>query len=86
MRLTDISVSRVHAQLTHKHGKFLIFDNSSKFGTLIKVQDRQQLTDERCAIQIGRTVLVCSIKPIASLKGKKEHGQVVQQEYREAKI
>lgn len=35
IRVTDISVSRVHALITFKDGKFVVQDNNSKFGTLI---------------------------------------------------
>jgi len=33
LRISDISISRVHALLKYKDGKFLVFDNESKFGT-----------------------------------------------------
>lgn len=74
LRLPDISVSRIHAHMTYQHGRFVITDNSSKFGTLVKIHSRHLLSDERCAIQIGRTVLICVIKPVQSLKFRPKEG------------
>ena len=37
IRLTDISVSRSHAQIIFKGDQFYIKDQKSKFGTLIKL-------------------------------------------------
>lgn len=36
IRITDISVSRNHAQIKNVGNSFYVFDNKSKFGTLIK--------------------------------------------------
>lgn len=36
IKITDISVSRTHAIIRKKDGSFYIFDNKSKFGTLIR--------------------------------------------------
>jgi hypothetical protein len=36
IRITDISVSRNHALIKFQNGAFHIFDNKSKFGTLVK--------------------------------------------------
>jgi len=40
IRISDISVSRFHALIKYQNGKFLITDNNSKFGTLIKLNKR----------------------------------------------
>ena len=40
----------------------MIFDNNSKFGTLIKIQDEIPITEAKTAVQIGRTVIICSLK------------------------
>jgi pSer/pThr/pTyr-binding forkhead associated (FHA) protein len=74
MRITDISVSRIHATIAYKNGKFLLYDNASKFGTLVRIPQKLSLSEDRCAIQVGRTVLVCSVKPLSLLKAKKEEG------------
>lgn len=57
LRISDISVSRVHAHLKYIDGKFLILDNESKFGTLILLQNDYKINMEKAAIQIGRTVV-----------------------------
>jgi len=36
IRITDISVSRNHALIKFIGNSFIVFDNKSKFGTLIK--------------------------------------------------
>lgn len=40
----------------------MIFDNNSKFGTLIKIQNDLPITESKTALQIGRTVIICSLK------------------------
>lgn len=37
VRISDISVSRCHAMIKFKNGRFMLEDNNSKFGTLIRV-------------------------------------------------
>ena len=39
IRITDISVSRSHAEILFKDDKFYIKDRRSKFGTLVKMKD-----------------------------------------------
>lgn len=39
LRISDISVSRIHAHLKFEDGQFKIYDNDSKFGTLILLND-----------------------------------------------
>lgn len=38
LRINDISVSRVHALIKFKEGRFFLEDNLSKFGTLVLVK------------------------------------------------
>jgi len=56
LRISDISVSRIHAFLKFSEGKFLIYDNESKFGTLILLNKDYDIKNDKAAIQIGRTV------------------------------
>lgn len=44
-------------------GKFIVFDNNSKFGTLVKLQKSFPIRMDRIAVQIGRTVITCTLKP-----------------------
>ena len=64
LRISDISISRVHALLKYKDGKFLIFDNESKFGTLILLNRSYEIQNDKAAIQIGRTVFTFVLKYI----------------------
>ena len=57
LRISDISVSRFHSFIKYDKGLFSIFDNNSKFGTLILIQKPVQIKAEKLAIQVGRTVI-----------------------------
>ncbi len=57
LRITDISVSRLHAILRCTKEGFILEDNSSKFGTLILENGPVSLSPEvRQVLQVGRTV------------------------------
>ena len=56
LRITDISVSRVHTILTMVKNNFILFDNDSKFGTLIELNKNYPVLSTKAAIQVGRTV------------------------------
>ena len=47
VRINDISVSRCHAMLHFSNGAFFVEDNSSKFGTLVKVPDGIYITQHK---------------------------------------
>lgn len=64
VRVTDISVSRLHAYLTKSvQGYFYLMDNDSKFGTLALVKT-PLLLKPNCStvLQIGRTLFDIDIK------------------------
>eukprot|EP01019_Chilodonella_uncinata_P004197 GABU01005088.1.p1 GENE.GABU01005088.1~~GABU01005088.1.p1 ORF type:complete len:395 (-),score=109.77 GABU01005088.1:8-1132(-) len=65
LRISDISVSRVHAMLQYEkdRSEFLIVDNESKFGTLILLNKDYKIKNDKAAIQIGRTVFTFILKP-----------------------
>lgn len=64
VRISDISVSRCHATIKFKEGNFIIEDNSSKFGTLVKCTEKVIVkSTSSLVIQIGRTVISVSTKP-----------------------
>ena len=50
LRISDISVSRIHAHLKFEDGKFLIYDNDSKFGTLILLTDKYPVKVDKAAV------------------------------------
>lgn len=57
IRITDISVSRNHARIKMNADGFYLYDNKSKFGTLVRDQnifDLEVGSVER-GIQMGRT-------------------------------
>jgi len=60
--VNDISVSRIHASIKYENGRFLIFDNKSKFGTLVQVNEPIEVTNDKMVIQCGKTVVAFSLK------------------------
>lgn len=61
--ISDISVSRFHAIIRYQNGKFVIVDNNSKYGTLVKLEDAIELRGEKLGFQSGRTLITISVKP-----------------------
>jgi len=60
--VSDISVSRNHSSIHYKDGKFLLFDNNSKFGTLVQVENPVEISPEKTILQCGKTVIILSVK------------------------
>ena len=69
VRVTDISVSRLHAVLIKStQGYYFLTDNDSKFGTLALVKTPLELQpDTLTTLQIGRTLFDFEIKNTNSL-------------------
>ena len=63
LKINDISVSRLHAQLKCTPDGYFIEDNNSKFGTLALVPNLEINPQLSRAVQIGRTVISLSVKP-----------------------
>lgn len=60
IRITDISVSRDHAQIKwHRDGTITVLDLMSKFGSAIQVQKPLQINSQ--TLQIGRTLIKCKV-------------------------
>lgn len=58
VRVSDISVSRCHAQIRYCDSKFYLEDINSKFGTLVEISKPYCLEiNAPIAVQAGRTVL-----------------------------
>lgn len=75
LRINDISVSRLHAIIKYKEGRFLLEDNTSKFGTLVLIKKRTPLVPGfNKAVQIGRTVVNFSVKSLANYPSKGPSG------------
>ena len=60
--MTDISVSRLHSHIKYDNNRFTIFDNCSKFGTLVKLQTPVLFGFDQIGLQIGRTVITFQTK------------------------
>lgn len=66
LRISDVSISRLHAQIKLIDGHFYLQDEKSKFGTLLAIQDRVIPVPHHSAnpsfitLQCGRTVIVLS--------------------------
>lgn len=61
LRVTDISVSRLHAVLSCKSNGYYIEDSTSKFGTLALTTQAELDPTTVMALQIGRTVIRCEV-------------------------
>jgi len=63
IRISDISVSRCHAIVTLRSNGYFVEDNTSKFGTLVRVNKPLPLrVQQTIAVQIGRTVLSFNVR------------------------
>jgi hypothetical protein len=63
VRMTDISISRNHAELKLKLNGFYLEDNASKFGTLLQLQsDVLFLPNKNFALQSGRIYITITLK------------------------
>lgn len=63
IRIPDISVSRFHAVIKHVGNRFILEDNSSKFGTLLKMHEPLKLEPyNQVSLQVGRTLLNLEVK------------------------
>ena len=56
IRIDDKSVSRCHAFITLRRGKFRICDNQSKFGTLVRIR-RRLLIRSRIEAQVAGVLM-----------------------------
>ncbi|CAI2387497.1 unnamed protein product [Moneuplotes crassus] len=72
VRITDISVSRVHARITFHDGKFYVKDMASKFGTVTRLWHPISIPNKKnykIDIQIGRSSL--TISPLLKTMNRK---------------
>ncbi|CAI2386840.1 unnamed protein product [Moneuplotes crassus] len=64
VRITDISVSRIHSSITYSEGDYYVRDEAAKFGTLIYLRDPVAVPKRRSFelnLQLGR--FAAKIKP-----------------------
>ena len=62
IRISDISVSRFHAQLKCTKDGYYLEDNNSKFGTLALVPRLEISPSFSRAVQVGRTAISLTVK------------------------
>jgi pSer/pThr/pTyr-binding forkhead associated (FHA) protein len=64
VRVTDISVSRLHAVLIRStHGYYFLTDNDSKFGTLALVKTPIEIKPKtQVQLQVGRTLFSIEVR------------------------
>ncbi len=63
IKVNDLTVSRVHALITYRAEGFVLEDNDSKFGTLLKLNGKQEVTIGRqLSVQISKSVLTFAIR------------------------
>lgn len=73
LRINDISVSRKHANIEYRDGKFMFVDLKSKFGTLALLsKDVELIQDNSQTFQIGRTVVTLKSKPTQPWKNREK--------------
>lgn len=68
VRVTDISVSRLHATLVKSvQGYYFLTDNDSKFGTLSLVKSPLELPQgSNTTLQIGRSIFDIEVKNLSN--------------------
>ena len=63
IRLSDVSVSRLHAKITYNDGDFYIDDRGSKFGTLLLIQNNVLfLPNKDISIQNGKNHFIFKLR------------------------
>jgi len=62
-RVDDISISRLHAKISFREGRFVLEDNNSRFGTLVYMRQPYALsTGETVSIQTGGAVVSFTLR------------------------
>jgi len=57
VRISDISVSRIHSKIFFKDNQFVLEDCGSKFGSLVLAKDAVEIDENTKILQIGRTLM-----------------------------
>ena len=72
VRISDISVSRLHALLRLEKNELYLEDQDSKFGTLALCREPLYLDSKKpsLSVQVGRSVLCFTIKKITKKQAK----------------
>ena len=62
IRISDISVSRIHARIKFVKENFYLEDHNSKFGTLVQTNQAEVKGTEVLIVQSGRSLLEFKVK------------------------
>ena len=62
IKIPHSSISRVHATMKYDKGEFRLFDNNSKYGTLLMLKKPLKISHQKTGIQIGRSVIIVQLK------------------------
>jgi len=76
VRISDISVSRVHSKIYFQENKLYLEDCGSKFGTLVLAKDEVEMTVDNKILQIGRTLISSCLGAISPMKEIKNENKV----------
>jgi len=76
VRISDISVSRVHSKIYFQENKLYLEDCGSKFGTLVLAKDEVEMSVDNKILQIGRTLISSCLGAISPLKEMKNENKV----------
>lgn len=70
IRISDISVSRVHAEIQYKNSKYYLHDKGSKFGTLVQVKEDILLNEglSHLKMQFGRSVVEMALNDVPAVE------------------
>lgn len=62
VKLDDVSISRKHCFIKKTAQGFEIFDNNSRFGTLVKMEPGKKIDLSRNKVQVGKMVFEANHK------------------------
>ena len=54
----------MHADIKYEDGEFYLFDNNSKFGTLVLLKEPLEIKSETVFLQCGKTVVTLGLKQV----------------------
>ncbi len=78
IKIPHTSISRLHATIVYSKGEFRLFDNNSKYGTLLKLKKPLKITHQKQGLQIGRSVIIVQLKQCGELTTQRSTENVEQ--------
>jgi len=68
VRISDISVSRIHSKIYFSDNKLYLEDCGSKFGTLVLAKEEVEINENVKILQIGRTLVSSQLTTSANIQ------------------